>query len=245
MVVLDIRRARVAAGFVLPQVYQTPTFACPKSNKTPPSVRKVTEKESETDPRVKRSTRQLGEALVDLLHERTFDAITVGDILRRAGVGRSTFYAHYRNKQDVLHSSYERMFAAFEHMLQRPAPGGAVPRIRLIPVQEFSAHVSEAHVLTQSLRDSGQMEDLWEMAIGHIARMIERRITPVPGATPAMPASLVSRMLAGAYLEMLKWWLDHPGSTTPENLDAAFHDIASATLARAKYGVVMPPVLLE
>ena len=49
---------------------------------------------SRSDPRVLRSRRALGDALVELLHERRFDDITVQDILDRASVGRATFYAH-------------------------------------------------------------------------------------------------------------------------------------------------------
>ena len=203
-----------------------------------PIVREVTF----TDPRVERSTRQLGVALVELLHERTFDTITVSDILERAGVGRSTFYAHYRNKQDVLHSTYERMFSAFEHQLDRShgvQDRGFPAGRRLIPVCEFSAHVGDASALVHALRKSRRMEELWDLAIGYLARMIERRIVPLNGESQLVPAALVSRMLAGAYLEMLKWWLDHPGSSTPAALDATFHDVARATLARVKYDVAV------
>jgi AcrR family transcriptional regulator len=79
----------------------------------------------EPDPRAARTTGALGRALVALLEERAFDAITVQDILDRAGVGRTAFYAHYRNKHDVLFSSYEGMLAAFDGLVDRPSPFGA------------------------------------------------------------------------------------------------------------------------
>jgi AcrR family transcriptional regulator len=89
---------------------------------------------------VARTTEALGRALVTLLEERAFDAITVQDILDRAGVGRTAFYAHYRNKHDVLFSSYETLLARFEALLDRPSAFGA-PGTRLFPVAEFVAHV--------------------------------------------------------------------------------------------------------
>lgn len=233
------------------QHYRSPSTVLPMSDKTTPTVRKV------DDPRVESSTRQLGVALVELLHERTFDSITVNDILERAGVGRTTFYAHYRNKQDVLLSSYERMFDAFEHQLQLPVRSGfsgAISAPRVLPVREFSTHVRDMADLLRAIRESGQMEDLWELATGSFARMIERRIVPVPSVPrlsatgaelsaleqqgdAAVPASLVSRMLAGAFLEMLKWWLERPESTSPAALDDTFHEIVKGSLARVGYRV--------
>src|SRR4051812_1284310 len=106
------------------------------SNNAVPSVRNF----REPDPRVARTTHALGQALIELVQERDFDAITVRDILERAGVGRSAFYAHYRNKEDVLHSSYERLFAGLEPLLDRPSAGAD----RLFPVTEFLEHIATA-----------------------------------------------------------------------------------------------------
>src|SRR5437867_644732 len=53
------------------------------------------------DRRVRRTTRALIEALVALVLEKRYDAITIQDLLDRADVGRSTFYAHYRGKDDL------------------------------------------------------------------------------------------------------------------------------------------------
>ena len=62
------------------------------------------------DRRVLHTRDTLGDALVELMKEKTFDDITVQDVLDRAGVGRSTFYAHYRDKQDLFLSDVEDFF---------------------------------------------------------------------------------------------------------------------------------------
>ena len=51
-----------------------------------------------TDRRILRTRDTLGDALVALMQEKSFDHITVQDLLDRAGVGRSTFYVHYRQE---------------------------------------------------------------------------------------------------------------------------------------------------
>ncbi|MGI5220452.1 TetR/AcrR family transcriptional regulator [Nocardia sp. CA-290969] len=54
------------------------------------------------DRRVRRTREALHRALIELMMERAYDRITVSDVIARADVGRSTFYAHYRDKDDLL-----------------------------------------------------------------------------------------------------------------------------------------------
>ena len=173
------------------------------------------------DPRVERTTLALGRALIELVQERNFDEITVRDILDRAGVGRTAFYAHYRNKEDVLHSSYERLFAWLEPLLDRPSsrPG------RLFPVAEFLAHVGDSRGIVEGLRRSGRLDGLWSLCAEHATRIIERRLGRAP-APSAIARPLLARMLAGALVEAIGWWLDRPHAATPAEMDAAFHELA-------------------
>src|SRR5688572_17611341 len=60
---------------------------------------------SKPDRRVEKSKRALAEALVRLMIDKGYEAITVADIAERANVGRSTFYAHYADKEDLLQES--------------------------------------------------------------------------------------------------------------------------------------------
>ena len=53
------------------------------------------------DARVKRTRDQLGSALIQLIVEKPINDVTVQDVLDRSGVGRSTFYLHYRDKDDL------------------------------------------------------------------------------------------------------------------------------------------------
>jgi len=204
------------------------------SNNTPMNVRKNVQP---TDPRVLRSKRALGDALVELLHERSFDEITVQDILDRAGVGRATFYAHYRNKQDVLHSGVEHLFVFLDGVLDRPSSAGP----RLVPVTEFLEHIREADVFIASIRASGRFEELSDLIVAFVADMISRRIAPSERVIATMSPALLSRMLAAAFMEMFRWWMEQPARETPERMDAIFQALATTILHRARY-VVAPAV---
>ena len=72
-----------------------------------------------TDKRVLRTRDTLGDALMELLQEKPFDDITVQEVLDRAGVGRSTFYAHYRDKDDLFLSDVEDFFQMMSGLLTR------------------------------------------------------------------------------------------------------------------------------
>jgi AcrR family transcriptional regulator len=65
--------------------------------------------------RVQRTQKMLQEALIDLLAERSLEAISVGDIAERAMVNRATFYRHYQDKYDLM----EKIFAeVLEQMMK-------------------------------------------------------------------------------------------------------------------------------
>jgi transposase-like protein len=61
--------------------------------------------DEKSDRRVQRSKRALREALVQLMIEKGYEETTVADIAERADVGRSTFYTHYADKEDLLQGS--------------------------------------------------------------------------------------------------------------------------------------------
>ena len=55
-----------------------------------------------TDLRIIRTKESIREALVELIEEKGFEAITVKDITTRAKINRGTFYAHYQDKYDLM-----------------------------------------------------------------------------------------------------------------------------------------------
>jgi AcrR family transcriptional regulator len=64
-----------------------------------------------SDPRVKRTRQLLKDALWDLMGEKSFSAISVHDIAARATVNRATFYAHFRDKYELLNGVIRDEFA--------------------------------------------------------------------------------------------------------------------------------------
>ncbi len=114
------------------------------------------------DQRVRRTRDRLGDALVELLVQKPFDDITVQDVLDRAGVSRSTFYTHYRDKNDLFLSDAEEFFEAMATALSRFGDKSE----RVAPVQELFAHIGEARPFYNALVESGRMHDVMELGTG-------------------------------------------------------------------------------
>ena len=125
-----------------------------------------------TDRRVLRTRNALGDSLVALLQERDFEQITVQDVLDRAGVGRSTFYVHYRDKNDLFLSDVEDFFEMCSSLLSR---NNSRPE-RLLPVQEVFTHIREMREFYAAVVRSGKINDVEILGRGFFARSIEERL---------------------------------------------------------------------
>jgi AcrR family transcriptional regulator len=173
------------------------------------------------DRRVLRTRDTLGDALVALMQEKHFDEITVREVLDRAGVGRSTFYAHYRDKDDLFLSDVEDFLASVSTALKVNEPNGK----RLLPVREFFSHVREAREFYMALVRSGKMIDVQALARGFFARSIEERLEAAGvKIEPSRSAHVFA--LAGSLFSLLDWCVDKGMKADPKEMDEVFHRMA-------------------
>lgn len=173
------------------------------------------------DARVRRTRDALGDALVALMQEKPFDTITVQDVLDRAKVGRSTFYSHYSDKDDLLMSDAEEFFESVAMLLS--VRGDTSDRV--FPVREFFGHIIEAKQFVDALVSSGKMNDNMELARGLFARGIERRLAELPKGQgiPEHDRPAIAFAHAGALLALLTWWADRGMKQPPAEMDELFH----------------------
>ena len=184
-------------------------------------------KSAGVDARTRRTRTALAHALIQLIQEGDgrFEDLTVRQILQRAGVGRTTFYSHFRSKEDVLHSTYEGIFGAHKEQLQQDT--SAKPR--LFPVSEFLEHLAGAKPVMVAFRKAGLADDMRSQFIGYAADIIECRIRNLNLSTTVQPR-LAARMLAAALIESIDWWFDHESIAAAE-IDTAFHLLARTVIA--------------
>jgi AcrR family transcriptional regulator len=174
-----------------------------------------------TDPRILRTRDRLGDALVELMLAKPFDSITVQDVLDRAGVGRSTFYTHYRDKEDLFFSDVEDFFQVMSTLVLRRNEVSD----RVAPVRELFAHLADAQAFHSALVASGKIHEVLELGKGHFARAIELRLAAIERTRgiAAPERTVVSQAFAGALMSLLSWWIDRGMTETPERMDELYH----------------------
>jgi len=193
------------------------------SDKTEIAKMHIPHLKKKIDARVRRTRDALGDALVTLMQEKPFDSITVQDVLDRAQVGRSTFYSHFTDKDDLLMSDADEFFESIAMALS--VHGDKSDRV--FPVQEFFMHIIDAKQFVDALKSSGKIHENFELAQGHFARGIERRLKEIPrGATiPEREKPIRAFAHAGALLSLLTWWIDRGMKERPEEMDRLFHQM--------------------
>jgi len=175
------------------------------------------------DRRIASTRSRLGAALISLIESKPIDSIKVQEILDRAGVSRSTFYTHYKDKDDLLLTDVADFFERVSMSLSRMND----PSDRVMPVTELFAHVGEARSLLDALTASGRLQVVLEIGQESFARGIERRLAALPRARniPAQRRSALSHAYAGALVSLLMWWIRRGLRGSPQQMDDLFHRI--------------------
>jgi AcrR family transcriptional regulator len=171
------------------------------------------------DRRVLNTRNKLGDALVELMQEKSFDEITVQDVLDRAGVGRSTFYAHYSDKQDLFMSDVEDFFRLMSTLLTRTKAS----RERIVPMREFLSHMADVGEFHAALVTSGKLRDVFELGQGFFVRSIKERLLLADVKMQSAELDAYAEAMAGAMFSQMMWWIDHKNLLSPEAMDALFH----------------------
>jgi AcrR family transcriptional regulator len=150
------------------------------------------------DRRVARTRAALLQAFVSLLLEpRRYDRIRVGDIVERANVGRSTFYEHFRNKDEILAESIRVPFAPFA----RSVDAGASVASLLPALEHFWQNRSQ----TRSIFGGQRRKVVRILADMLQSQMNERAGKQTPNA--ALKIRLGAMALAEAQVGMLAAWM--------------------------------------
>ena len=180
-------------------------------------------KQHKQDRRSQRTYHLVSTAMMALLLEKRYDAITVQDILDRADIGRSTFYAHYYDKEDVLVSVTEQMLDVFNQQMQQAETGQGI-----VPGLELFQHVQQVHEHFQVLMRGQSGEVLTKAVQTLLSRNIEHSLTSAFAGkpSPSIPLEVISQYLAGAFLNLLKWWLEAEMPYSPERMDEIFQQLA-------------------
>lgn len=191
-----------------------------------------------TDRRRTKTVAALRVALIQLILEKHYDVITVQDIIDRANVGRSTFYSHFRDKEDLLIGDWKKFLGLIAaHIDLDAAPNG-----RLAPLEGLMMHLKEYHAFYRALVRSGKVERMFNLGIEFLAEMIEEKITATgrDAETLWVPPAVCAHYLSLQIFGMLKWWLDHDMPYTAAEMGKMFQQLVAPGISNILRGGQRP-----
>lgn len=179
------------------------------------------------DRRVQRTRSLLHEALVVLLHQKTYEKIAVQDILDRANVGRSTFYTHFRDKDDLLVEGLRDIIRSLE--TAKLSTSAKWPERLLwfsLPIFE---HVEERRRASNlKIGPHGRTvlhRQLQRILVEAIARQVKQCTPATRKSFGQIPPELLVEHIASTFTLVLNWWVEQKESFSPKEVDLLFRSL--------------------
>lgn len=176
------------------------------------------------DRRVQRTRGLLHGALASLIHEKPYDGIVVKEILARANVGRSTFYNHFQDKEDLLESSIRDVVD--EGKTQSPPKGSRFGDQLLQRTLRLFEHIDRHRSAAQGPMDMRRQDMVHERLQEQLVRSITEDLERVPAdqceSQHVVPPDLIAQFVASTFIVVLKWWFDSRSSLSAREVNNLF-----------------------
>ena len=181
--------------------------------------------------RIEKTRALLHQALGSLIVEKPYDSIAVREILERANVGRSTFYTHFRDKDELLGASIHEMVGSFPTSV--PARTGSRYETFIafsLPVFEHLDQHRRAHQAGMGMRGKAMLhEHLQTVLTEAIAEALEN--AALEGPRDRCPLDLLARYIASTFVLVLNWWVDSPRPIGVADVNDLFRALVIPTLS--------------
>ena len=181
------------------------------------------------DRRIQRTRHSLTHAMVELVTEKRFDDITVQNLIDRAEIGRSTFYSHFRDKEDLFQKNWE----AFIDFCAQQINWDQVGKGSFMPIIFLFDHLKDVQPFYQGLVRSRKIDALFKSGTEQLSRQIAEALKARVKHVASIPIPVLANYLASELFVLLKWWLDERMPYSPERMDQIYHELVNPTLQLA------------
>lgn len=188
------------------------------------------------DRRQQKTRNAIFQALTSLLNSRNYSTITVQDIIDTANIGRSTFYAHFDTKDDLLKALCRELF---DHIIFTAidkqdthglyacsnAPNSLICHV-LKHLQE-----NDNNILTLlSCENNDIFLRYFKTGMAELVRI--QFLSDSGGRSSTVPQDFLINHISGSFVEMVQWWLETGRKQSPEELDTYFRAVIEPILVR-------------
>jgi AcrR family transcriptional regulator len=180
-----------------------------------------------TDRRIRKTQQALSDALVSLILEKGYDAITIKDITDRADVAHATFYRHYRDKDELLARRLEEVVQEIEALTREPSLQDAEGYL-------IFKHAQENSVLYHILLSSPGTTQVRKRIQVTIAANVMRTCQPLRSAHRGIiPPQAAANHIAGSMLLLIEWWLDQKMQHPPHQMAKVYEQLVTGATVNA------------
>ncbi|MER8499352.1 TetR/AcrR family transcriptional regulator [Mesorhizobium sp. M1142] len=178
------------------------------------------------DRRVARTRALLQDALIALIPERGYAALTVEDICQKADVGRSTFYTHYAGKDELRSAALEAHLQSLSKRVSaNEKTGNRLFEFSLPMFEHARAFRSLHHALLASSGDT-----IHDQLRERIRRAVRTELAGKRIGYTGMPIEIAVQFISGAFLAVLAWWISEDSKLSPAQIDELFQRMAGQGL---------------
>ncbi len=185
------------------------------------------QKKTSPDRRIQRTRKLLLDSLIPLILEEGYEAITVQDIIDRANVGRSTFYSHFQDKEDLLLSGFENLREVFEGFQKQASPETGSWSFSLALFQHAEAQRSAFKALFGRQTGAAELDriqkSLTTVLKAHFQPMFSKKKQHVP-------LDVFVRYMVSTFLGMLTWWLDNDAAYSAGQMNEYYRQLTEPTI---------------
>lgn len=178
------------------------------------------------DRRQRKTRKAIYDAFTELLGEKNYNSITVQDIIGAADVGRTTFYAHFETKDDLLKSVCEELFGHIISSAIDSAHSSGLYSDEEPPRSVFChllQHLQKNDNNILGLLSCKSSDLFLQYFKGSMNRLIRSQFAiRSSGLSADVPDDFLINHITGSFVEMVNWWIKGHMQQTPEELDRYF-----------------------
>ena len=178
------------------------------------------------DRRQQKSRKAIYDAFTNLLNEKSYNNITVQNIIDEANIGRTTFYAHFETKDDLLKSVCEELFTHIivtsmdsTHSTGLYSDNSAPHSVFCHLLQHLNKNDNNVIALLSS-KSSDLFLKYFKDSMNELIR--DHFEIKTPDLPTDIPKDFLINHITGSFVEMVNWWIKGKMKYTPEELDKYF-----------------------
>lgn len=191
-------------------------------------MKKMTE-----DRRTQKTRKALSAALISLMNEKSYESIAVQEILDRADIGRSTFYTHYRDKNELLVDGLQGLREFLRNALEMASADSAHSYEKVIgfSLAMFEHAYDHKEVFFSLVGGQG-----WSIVSSNLEKIIvqlmKKEARPLYKRKPdsAIPFDLFIDFLGATFIAVITWWSQYKHPIAPKEINSLFRALVIPTL---------------